>query len=362
MSDALTLTINGQVYTDWTEVRVTRSLRECTSSFDIAVSERWGALGQPWQIRPFDIAVVKIGDDTVLTGYVDEYLPSFDANAHSVRITGRSKTCDLVDCMPDVGAGEFTGAKLDAVARALCAPFGIGVVVQCDVGDPLPDATLEKIETAYAFLEKFARLRAVILTDDENGNLVLTQAGSTVGAGALTQGDNVLSASARLSGAKRFQTYVVLSQTPEAFDGDDAAPANPQVEGSATDPGCPRPRRFAEMADNPADDSQAKARAQWRALHNLAEGTEATVTVMGWRQPDDTLWKTNNLAPVKSPFLQLDRELLIGSVSYHLDESGGRRTEMTLAPRGAYMPEPDPKGFNGSSAAVWHEDQGIKGK
>ena len=359
MSDEIALVIDGQEYLGWNEICVSRSLKESAATFDIAVSERWaGRSSTPWQILPFKEAIVYIGDEPVLSGFVESYEPSYGASEHGVRIGGRSRTCDLVDCMPELGTGQFKGYTLDAIARALCGYFGIGVVVECDVGDPLTDAMLEKTETAFSFLEKLARLRSVMLTDDVNGNLVLTQAGKKGSAGALIQGQNILTASAKLTGNQRFQQYVVLSQTPVAQSGDDA---KPQVTGSATDPGCPRNRRYVEMAENPSNPDQAAKRAKWRALHNFGISTEATITVPGWRQPDPSgspagaLWDTNLLVPVTSPFLAIDRQLLIGKVQFLLDENGGRRTELTVAPQEAFTPEgTSASGGTGETDQSWN--------
>jgi prophage tail gpP-like protein len=358
MSDEVSLVIGGQEYTGWNDIRITRSLKDCASSFDIAVSERWAGIAGAWQIQPFDRAVVYIDGDVVLTGFVESYMPSFDANDHSVRISGRSLTCDLVDCMPDVGTGQFSGYKLDAIASTICGYFGIDVRVECDVGDPLPDATIEKTETAFSFLEKLARLRSVLLTDDEEGSLVITQAGINGSASALVQGQNILAAQATLASNQRFQNYVCLSQTPVAKDGSDA---QLQIKGTASDPGCPRNRRFAEMAEHPATQPQADARAKWRAKHNFGISTKASITVQGWRQasaPGDAsgaLWDTNLLVPVISPFLALDRQLLIGGVEFHLDEKDGRRTVLTVVPQDAYTPEPGDSGSTGDTSGNWND-------
>jgi prophage tail gpP-like protein len=347
VSDDVVLKINGQNYAKWTEVRISRGLKECASAFDIAVTERWAGRGStPWQIRPFDSCEIQIGGETVLTGYVDHYGPSFDAKSHTVRIAGRSKTCDLVDCMPDFPPGQFLGNKIDAIAKAVAGQFGIDVVVECDVGDAFGDVMLERTETAFSFLEKLARLRSIILTDDVEGRLVLTQASDDTAAGSLIEGENILSASAKLSGNERFQKYVVLAQLPVPVDGE--SEERPDVVGEWPDPNVPRFRRFAEMAEDPLDDAPAQARARWRAKHNAAISTEATVTVQGFRQVDGgDLWRINRTISVKSPRLGIDQRMLIGKITYTIDEHGSR-TDLLVAPPAAFTPEPDPKGVNNS--------------
>src|SRR5262249_51899344 len=162
-----------------------------------------------------------------------------------------------------------------AIANTVCGYFGINVNVECDVGDPLTDATIEKTETAFSFLEKLARLRSVLLTDDAEGSLVLTQAGINGSASALVQGQNILAAQPTLAANMRFQNYVCLSQTLVSQDGSDA---QLQIKGTATDSGCPRNRRFVEMTEHPSTQPQADARAKWRAKHNFGISTQASVT------------------------------------------------------------------------------------
>ncbi len=45
-----------------------------------------------------DPCKVALGADTVIDGYIDRYVVSIDAGAHTVQIIGCSKCCDLVDC------------------------------------------------------------------------------------------------------------------------------------------------------------------------------------------------------------------------------------------------------------------------
>lgn len=340
--DILTLTINGQKYEGWTDIRVSRGIEHCAGEFDISVSERWavGSNPAPWQIKPFDSCVIAIAGETVLTGYVDAYVPEYNSTGHRVRVQGRSKTEDLIDCMPDIKGGQFKGYTLDRIARALAQPFSVDVVVKADVGEAFKDAQIERTEAAYAFLERLCKMRGVLACDDENGALVLTVVGQEGAAGALVEGENILSASAKLSAHERFSNYVVLAQAPVTPEGDASLP---HVVGKATDAGCPRFRRFAEMAETPGDNAIAQKRAEWRAKHNFGKAAEATISVQGWRQPKGALWKINTLADVTSPRLELARQMLIGKVTYLLDDRGGRRTELLLNPPEAYDPAPDAK-------------------
>jgi prophage tail gpP-like protein len=363
MVDVPTLTINGTIYSGWTSLRVSRGIDRMAADFDIAVTERWAGAAQAWQIAPFDACTIHIGGDLVLTGFVDSYLPGFDKAAHHVRVAGRSKTCDLIDCTPEIAGGQFTDNPVDAIARAVCQPFGIGVTVQAALPSPLFDSTYEPGETAFHFLERLCRLSRILLCDDASGNLVLTTAGAARAAGTLAEGQNILAARAVLSAAHRFSKYIVLGQAGLGFNDTDV---ENEVKGVATDTGpgsCPpgRYRPHATIAESALLDAEAQERAQWQAVAAAAHGTQAEITVEGWRQPNGNLWTINQRIPVKSPRLKLARQLLIAGVTFTLRPDDGPRTELTLGPVEAYTPDPGEVRLTGAlfNAATWQSIKNI---
>jgi len=334
----MAMTVGGMIYADWIGIKFERGIDRLSSSFDFAVSERWAINDAPWQIRPFDPCTLKIGSDLILTGFVDVYLPEASATSHSVRIGGRSKTEDLVDCMTELDGSQFTGYRLDQIARAVCKPFGIDVVVKASVGEAFPDATIEDCETAFRYLERLGRLRGVLLSDDAQGRLVLTTAGSERAKDSLVQGQNIVRQRAVLSAHKRFSRYIVHAQNPIDTYGEDAV----ETQGMAIvlDPAVPRYRPHISHAESQLDQAGMEARAKWQAAYAGGRSVEAEITVCDWRQSDGSLWRENLLVYVKSPFLQIDRKLLISKVAYLCDNEGGVRTTLTVGPVEGFSPDP----------------------
>ncbi len=234
MSSSFAFLVGGELYSGWQSLRITRGVERATADFDLSVSERWPLHPDepsPWQIQPGDRCEIRIFDDaaangadgggdgdTVLTGYVDAYRPSYDANSHAVRLSGRSKTCDFVDSSVMVpfgatGGGQFKGMTVAEIARLLAQPFGIEVVAEIE-GEPEPEVQVQQGETCFALVERLSRLQELLITDDALGRLVLTRAGSGRAATALRHGVNILSASANLDNSRRFSEYVVKAQRP----------------------------------------------------------------------------------------------------------------------------------------------------
>lgn len=337
--EAITLTAAGRKYSGWNSIRVTRGIDRAVAHFDIEVTERWALQDDPWPLVPFTPVTLHAWDDLLLTGYVDSYAPSFGAQAHEVRISGRSRTCDLVDCTPDIPGGQYQGYGYGAICVGVAGLFGIEVLNDATAlaGAVVADATIERGETAFAFLERLGRMAGVLLTDDEMGRLVLTTAGATQASGRLAQGTNILRASATLVGSRRFSIYTLKGQ-----HGLTAGTAQVQTaqQASATDSGVPRFRPRVALGETQMTQGQMQTRVDWMCRYAAGQATKAEITVAGWRQPDGTLWRPNLIVPVESTYLGVDQDLLVVQVSYSLSPSAGTTCELTVAPVEGYTPDP----------------------
>lgn len=337
----LGLVVGGQRYEGWQEVRVTAGIERTPSDFDIQLTEKWPGQDVQWRIRPGDECQVMIGDDLVLTGYIDDFNPSYDTDSHKIRVAGRSMVADLVDCSALLESGQLTGLTLLQIAEKLCRPFGIKVVAEVGLGGPLPDVQLQQGESVYGLLERLSRLRKVLVCDDENGNLVFTRPGRDRAQGALRQGVNVKSAAARLSQAERYSDYIVKGQqtgSDELF-GPDAS----EVMAAVKDGAVTRYRPLVIVAESNLDNAMARDRAEWEMRRRGGRAVQTDIVSPGWRQLQDgkagRLWRRNLMVPVESEFLGIDRELALGEVTYLLGPQG-TLCSMTLAPPEAFTPEP----------------------
>lgn len=361
----VTLQVEGTNYAGWQTISVQRNVEQAASTFSATVSERWGGRSERWVIRPGARCSVLLDDDLVLTGYVDSYEPSFDAGAHMVAISGRSKTADFVDSSAIVPGGQFKQLTLVDIAQRLAAPFGLGVDVT-DVADqiagPLSDVQIQQGETCHAVIERLCRMQGILVSDGPAGILRLTRAGRRRAAGAIVQGQNILSASATLDVAQRHSEYVVKGQRPNTDDREDGGgndpvpvaggrlvassgggPAGPTVRaciGAAVDATIGRYRPWLVTAETIADDAACGQRAAWEARRRAGLGVRASVTVAGWRQfgTRGPLWDVNLLVPVVSAWLGIDRDLLISSVEYRKDD-GGTTTALELTLPDAFAGE-----------------------
>lgn len=375
--DRVLLKINGKSFFAWKEITVTRGIDRTVSSFQLLT----GGNSFNQIIAPFDACELWVDNDKLLTGYIEAVDPEFDKSNDQVRIVGHSKTKDLTDCTPDIRSGQFNGFTVAAICRAICALFGIELVVLTDKADAVVQNTnLQRGETAFRFMERLCNLAGVLMTDDEQGRLVLTIAGGTYSTTRLLQGINIERLRGQFNVARRYSQYIVKGQagiaSGNAFNldgvgGISAAPSVGTVQTAmravATDPDVPRYRPHVTIAESQLTPAQMQARANWQKQYAYGQSIKITARVRGFRQDDGTLWKPNLMIPLTASKVFADNDLLIARVEFILHpQSEGHVTDLLLGPIEGYTPDPGSvklrKMKKGKKAAAGYNLDGVGGE
>ena len=332
----LLLYVNGQQYGGWLEAQVTRSMEAVSGSFTVSLTDVWEQDAEPYQISKGDEVKVCIGSDVVLTGYIDIVNVSYDATTHTMSISGRDKTCDIVDCSVLNRPGEFRNKTVEEIARALCAPYNVKVYTDVTTGSAVDLFRCEPGETVFTALERLARGRNLLVSCSDDGNVLLTRSGRVTIPTSLIEGVNIMSFNMQDDGTDRFSTYIVEGQA----DGQDKKKHS--FRGTAYDPAIKRLRTTIVMAEDKADQAYADRRAQWEARVRAAKSQSIDVTVQGWRTETGDLWNVNRITHITSPKARLDDDLLITDVDFTLN-SGGSTTGLTLKRKDIYLAESELK-------------------
>lgn len=343
--DKVTLSAGGNIYSGWTKVSVTRSLQAMAGSFDLELTykyqgdeDRYKAFVDP--IKEGQPCVIKIGDDRVVTGYVDDWIPSYDANQVIIAVSGRDKTSDLVDCSIEYPSGEFKNQSLIQIAKTVCKPFDINVVVQTSVGAPFERVQIEQGETPHELLTRLARQRGVLLTTDGHGNLVIARASKERAGFSLISGVNVLAARGRLSWRDRYSKFTVKGSGAGIQYWADA-PAQSIVGLSATvsDSEITRHRPLIILNDEITTAEGAARRGQWERQRSIAQSNTVEYTITGWRNPNTgKLVATNEIVPVKDEIIGIDGDMLISGFMLDEGESGRVTVLSVVRPEALDMP------------------------
>jgi prophage tail gpP-like protein len=355
--DEITLELDGRRMAGWTSVRVTRGIERCPNDFDIGLTDLEPRAVDGIVVHPGDSCKLMFGDDLVVTGYVDRVLPRFSVHEHAIRVTGRGKCQDLVDCSAIWAKSQISGSNVFEIALKLAAPYGIGVQSAGDMGDVIPLYNIGYGTTAWQVIEEWCAIRKVLAFETPQGNLQLLNAGSDriplIGATDLfreaasgfVESINVISAEAEWSMDQRYSDYRCMRQSTDVFNdlGEggnliatfrDAAVSRYRVHDT-----------IAELSNGQGLDN-ALERAQWEASRRAGRSAVVKLITDSWRDASGSLYEPGTAAVLHVPSVYkeegpgLGPHWVISEVVYRRDNEQGTTAEVTMMPRAAFAPPP----------------------
>jgi prophage tail gpP-like protein len=338
--DELTLYLGGSAISGWNDIRLTLRAEGFPNDFDIGLSSRGPGGETKTVVQAGQVCTVKLGDDLVITGYVDRDIEEGSAVDHRLGVVGRGKTEDLVDCSAEWPNGMITGANALEVATKLAKPYGITVGV--DPGPAIPQFNLNYGESAAEIIQRVTRSAGLLAYEDATGTLILAQAGKVKAASGATYGGdkgNVQSWSVMNSMDQRYSEYVcsMLSQDIWSDTGDGGF-----FFDTEKDPNVPRHRLMYLVMEQAVDPQAFTIRkAKWEAARRAGRATQVRVTLDSWRDSAGKLWAPNTLIPVDVPGLRLtDKTLAISEVTFSRSDEMGTTATLLLMPPAGFLPEP----------------------
>lgn len=334
MTERVRLRIRSQDFDGWESVSIGSGIERAASDFALSVTERFPGEPNPARIFPTDPCEILIGDDLVMTGFVDKVEPSYDARSHTIAVSGRSKTQDLIDCSITERRG-FENRRIDQIAQAIADEYNVSVEVQEVLEDIIPRFRTQKGETPFEAIERLARTFGLLVTDNRFGQLVLTRGASLAATDSLITSENVLSASASYDASQRYSQIIVRGQRFGSDDDYGRSLFGATVEELDTE--VPRRRALIVDAESLGNVCTFRQRAQWEAAARAARAASFTYTVQGWRQSDGELWTPNQRVNVADKLIGIDTELLIVERTFELDNSRGMTTTLQLGVPEAYQ-------------------------
>ena len=394
--DEISVVVRGQVFTGWKSAQIVSGVNQLASQFSLSLTRKLpGGLSYD-RIRPGDEVQVKVGDDLMVTGYVDKAPVSYDGNSITLSVAGRSKCGVLVDSCCLISRGEKTAAattaggewsgvttrhdgganklapvkpasqRLDVdvekAVREIVEPHGV-VLVSTGLGLKAKAVTISKQQKCFDAISKLVREHSLVATDDEGGNLVLMSMDSPdEGDGALVAaldgvGTNVLSASAAFDYSTVFSAYEVYGQAKPPKNSKTPTQAT-NLGGKSTTKalgGQTKVLRIFESGN--ADRRKMQLRADYERVTREGKAKTVTYKVAGWRTSAGSLWKKGTTVKIKDELLGIDagdaETWIIGKVAFDMSSSEGRTTTLEVAPLDAYAVQPEDWGAEkGGSKSV----------
>lgn len=345
------LEVNGVLYERFTEATVDIRLDALSNSFSFA------AVGDELDPIPFslgDECRVFVDDHAVLDGHVELLNVDGDSTSHDLAVAGRDRTGDLLDSTLGVLDDLLPPISLKRLCERVVAHLTpteserIGVVD--DVAPALFNVAEDKIapepgENAFDFLEKWARKRAVILTSNFQGDLVIADpSGTEIEAWVHHRKDNaldnnVVAYSMSYDDTGRYNLYRSQAElNPNATVLAGLASHAPIVDqsGEAVDSLIREGRQLVLVSESAFSNAQNRDRARWERNVRLARGRLFSATMAGYTNQTGDLWRVNTLPWVISEMAGINTRMLVNSVRFSKTLELGEQTVLGFVERDAY--------------------------
>lgn len=317
-NNAVTLRVNGELFSWWQNVRISASLTSVVRTFSVGLT-RDLALAEALPVKAGDEVEVLIGEDLVLSGYVTKVSVAFDAKTVGIVVSGASYTVDLVEsCLPIESPHLFKKEKVGNVLNSIASCFGIDVVEEVAL-DERVDVNISPVETVQSVIKRLIKSCSFLVCDSPSGGLVITRPVGGRAEDILQTGLNVLSGTREVDWSKVYSSYVVIGESPNP--GSESTPADHQKSVSADDWEVRTRVLVTAMDDSPTIATMTK---RAMILKDFSKGSSEKLvyTVQGWRQSNGELWQVNRLTQVKDGITDVFGEYLITAVTYELGPQG----------------------------------------
>ena len=324
MPDLVRLLINGRDFSGWTAATISMSIDQCADAFSLTApyDPSDPAVKAAFIPRAYQDVQVLIGDDVVLTGRIEKVAPHTGPDGRTLNVQGRSLTASLVDCSID-GELEFSGLTLAAIARKLCAPFGIKVRADYDTAK-IEAASAKFGQSAYDFLASIGGPRNMLLNSSYEGQLVITDGKALASRdpiATLIEGKApLLTVDPDFDSTQCYSFYKVSSQQ------DGSANVNGRVDDASVKRYRPR------LVEGDDAGTDPKLAAAWERSKAYAASMTVGATISGWRRPDGKRWAERQTITLQAPGAMLNRETkwLIAGVTHEMTSDSGQTTALRL--------------------------------
>lgn len=320
--NAVSLKVNGKIYTGWLSVEITSKLQTLARRFSVSATRTLAKNADKTDgINAGDSVEVFIGEDKVLTGYVMRKVASYTATGINISISGASKPIDLEQCcLPDGYPTSFKNQTHLVNLQSVCKPYGINVIDE--VGNKKKcDFEIKPTEKIWNAIVAYLQKNCLLIGDDKNGNVVIRSTSSGgASADVLETGTNILEGSREQDHSGLFSQYVVLGQAANPLS--ELPLSSNQLKSVETNLEVKRIRPCVIEQKGNVSLTDLKKKAISQRDTSIGNADKVAYKVRGWRQSNGELWKINKTVRINDSFFGGKRTLLISSVKYELGAKG----------------------------------------
>jgi len=239
-AEIATLIVNGKEFTDWTSVTVESRWADWFPIFTFESTEEspQATSLKALQFAPGDVVQIELAGFKAVFGYITERHTGYEAHNHGIRLIGTGRTSDLTNSTPPLDKmGNHDGKTWSQLATDLVQHLGITIVKKGSVDDePFEQIQVQPGETISACLERYARMRKIVIGSTENGELLAIGDHSATTTDFLVEGENILRANCVIKDENVYRRIYAIGQQNANDDhsGDQTTKQIAQVLGSSS--------------------------------------------------------------------------------------------------------------------------------
>jgi prophage tail gpP-like protein len=328
------LEVRGQFQTNWTSVRVEQKWTEafptfqfeCTEQVDVPLSVRGD------QFVPGDVVRVLLGGSPAVFGYITERHVGYDGAQHGIRLIGVGDTSDLVNSsVPLDKLDGHDGKSVTQLAKDLSAHLNIQIHERGNVdGTPFENIQVLPGETPMQAIERYAKMRSILIGSEANGGLLLIGENGVTTKGWLTEGVNILRANSVVRDPSIYKQIFATGQN-KGSNSENGDFANKQIarrNGSSS-----RDRHMVVVADVADKQHGIERRADMEFVFTEGSEHEAHITVQGWFKDanvSDDIWRAGEYYAITSPSLIMFEEVMGCAGCVYEQNSSGTTTTLQM--------------------------------
>lgn len=336
VDDEISIRIDGKIFRGWTASNIKRNINTIADGFTFAFpynpfNMELREAARPYSYKPCDIF---IGGELFIAGQTIKWNPALRTNETVKTIDARTKTGHTIECMAQKTALEFNNQTLSQISTAIMAPYGDDLKPLFFDGDSDQFTKVRKeiTDTDFSFLSGIAIQKGFMITSSDTGQMAFIRAnidGKPVS--RFVEGETAMEyISAVYDGTKRHSSYQAITESPGV----------PGPSSVLNDESIPVYRPFVFSADD-LEAGNLNTALSWRRSKSLADSTKLKITVAGWRNEVNMLWRENMKVSVLAPSVDIfsETEYIISGVNLLKDENGGNVGSLEMVLPQAYSLE-----------------------
>lgn len=160
------LKVGNKLYSGWENISITKDMLSIAHTFQLSI-EKGSSVG----ISEGDFVQILDDNKFIVSGYIDIYDIEIQDSKSPLILTGRSKACDLVDCMVE-NFKKYTNLNALKILQDIIVDFDISVSTTLSL-DPVDVFETKVGETFFNAINRLCKQTNLLPISDSKGNLVL---------------------------------------------------------------------------------------------------------------------------------------------------------------------------------------------